>query len=73
MYMQDAATDIASGISRRTALPPAREERHAHVCHMLRYGTVVDAVKLENSFGHISYVVTLEDKKTKEQMKALFK
>jgi hypothetical protein len=49
------------------------DERHGSILRMLSTGTVTDAVKSTNGFGHISYVVTLQDNKTRQKCKALFK
>lgn len=70
--LQKAASDQATTTSQRSALPADRAARHAQICHILRTGRVVDAIKQENGFGHISFVVTLEDKHG-NHMKALFK
>lgn len=49
------------------------DERHGTILRMLSTGTVTDAVKSTNGFGHVSYVVTLQDPQTRQKCKALFK
>lgn len=63
--VRETASDLITSLNRRSAVPAhGREERHRFVCHMLRTGHVHDATKMENGFGHISYLVTLEDQET---------
>ncbi|EFJ42178.1 hypothetical protein VOLCADRAFT_97759 [Volvox carteri f. nagariensis] len=70
---RDAATAAVSALNRQGSLSAGRQERHRFVCNMLRNGTIRDAKRMENGFGHVSYLVTLEDKATGQKMRAAFK
>ncbi|GFR51218.1 hypothetical protein Agub_g13592 [Astrephomene gubernaculifera] len=71
---RDAAAGAVQSLNRRSGSGPmGREERHGFVCHMLRHGTIRDARRMENAFGHVSYLLTLEDKPSGARLRAAFK
>ncbi|GLC39016.1 hypothetical protein PLESTB_001771000 [Pleodorina starrii] len=70
---REAASEAMSALNRQGSLPAGREERHRFVCNMLANGTIRDAKRMENGFGHVSYLVTLEDKATGKKLRAAFK
>ncbi|KAG2454586.1 hypothetical protein HYH02_000427 [Chlamydomonas schloesseri] len=73
LAVRDAASDNVLALNRQSTRGPAgREERHRFVCQMLRNGTIVDAKRMENGFGHVTYLVVLEDGKGR-RMRAAFK
>lgn len=73
--LAESATQHEAAIRQRdlSTIPGEHDERHAHITHLLKTGVVIDAVKRVNDFNHVSYVVTLEDRKTGQRVKALFK
>ncbi|KXZ54005.1 hypothetical protein GPECTOR_5g116 [Gonium pectorale] len=74
LAVRDAAADAVVALNRRSTRGPAgREERHRGVCQVLRHGTIRDAKRSENDFGHVSYLTTLEDKTTGRRIRAAFK
>ncbi|GAX75953.1 hypothetical protein CEUSTIGMA_g3396.t1 [Chlamydomonas eustigma] len=68
-----AAEERAAALNQQMILPCEHDERHRQVLNMLKNGVVLDATKSVNSFGHVSYVVTLEDQVSKQRCQALFK
>ncbi|GLI63649.1 hypothetical protein VaNZ11_006647 [Volvox africanus] len=73
LAVRDTATEAVSVLNRQGSLSAGRQERHRFVCNMLRNGTIRDAKRTENGFGHVSYLVTLEDKGTGKRIRAAFK
>ncbi|GIL87827.1 hypothetical protein Vretimale_13138 [Volvox reticuliferus] len=73
LAVRDTATEAVLVLNRQGNLSAGRQERHRFVCNMLRNGTIRDAKRMENGFGHVSYIVTLEDKSTGKRIRAAFK
>lgn len=73
LALKTTAAQRAAAIKPLTLSAGEHDDRHGTILRMLATGTVTDAVKSTNGFGHISYVVTLQDPQTRQKCKALFK
>jgi len=71
--VKQVASQVVSSLNQKAAVPQDREHRHRHILNLLQHGQVVECTKMTNGFGHVSYVCQLQDPKTKQTIKALFK
>lgn len=71
MALKNAASQHAAALRPVTCGCVEHDARHTAIMHRLTHGRVIDAAKSTNQFGHVSFVVTLEDDVTKVRQRSL--
>lgn len=66
--IQRVAEDMMAVRNQSSALPAGRAARHNEVTRLLQEGQISACERRTNRFGHVSYVVTLTDKKGRSCM-----